>query len=97
MISNGIYDQTWDVLIETFYGSQHFDITASGCHEVDNYSRARVIVRGNGGGNTKNGDKNMKNYSHATYRWAYSSTAFGKSTDRNIQKEYDENIGSVIP
>ena len=33
-----------DVLIETFNGTQHFDIASSGCHEINYHSSFRVVV-----------------------------------------------------
>lgn len=46
------YDVKWYALIETFYGTQHFDITASGSYEID-YDPCAGVVGGNGRRNTE--------------------------------------------
>lgn len=43
LISNGIGYSKSTQLVETLYGSQHFDVAASGSDEIDYHSGARVV------------------------------------------------------
>jgi hypothetical protein len=67
-------------LIETLYGAEHLNISTSRGNKVDDDTGAGM-ARGNGSGNTdrRHVSSAATPQTYASYRCAYSSTAFGKS------------------